>query len=86
MPYKGRVQGSLVRLTCAAVMPLCHPPDQLFRGTDRVSLYVALLCSSKPQVIPQFSLTNIVRLINVAWTVIMLKIFRLSLLTTKALL
>lgn len=39
-----------------------------------------------PQVIPQLSLTNIVRLINVARLVTMLKIFRFSLLITNTLL
>lgn len=33
-----------------------------------------------PQIISQLSLTNIVRLINVAWLVILLKIFRFTLL------
>lgn len=79
----GRVKSILVRLTCAAVMPLCHPPAWLFQGTGRFFLYMALVCSHMPQDMPQLSLTNIVRLINIVWLVIMLKIFRFSLLITN---
>lgn len=81
----GRFKGSLVRLTCAAVMPLCHPPAWLFQGTGRFFLCMALLCSHMPQDMSQLSLTNIVRLINIALLVIMLKIFRFSLLITNTL-
>ena len=82
----GRVERSLVRLTCAAVMLLCHPPGWLCEGMHRFTLDMSLLCSGMPQVVPQVSLTNIVRLINVVWLVIMLKIFGFSLLITSTLL
>lgn len=37
----GRVQSSLVRLTCAAVVPLCHPP-----GDGIGSAYTWLCCTA----------------------------------------
>lgn len=66
-----KVKGSLVRLTPDSIMLLSHHSVWLF---SEHGLYAAFLCSSMPQILPQQTL------INVAWLVILLKIFRFPLL------
>lgn len=73
-------------VACTTAVPLCHPPGGLLRGMDGHSLGMAHPCSSVPQVILELSLTNIVGLISAVWLVIILKIFRFSLLVTNTLL